>query len=147
MTMKHTSATRGHWIIALGAIVVVGSTFLQWWQSGNGDGLPPLSGNGISDGRSFLMFLLCVATLLLVTLPFASERPISIDHPLVYLGLFTVTVAAYVWRIVEFVTHQPLPLLPWPPQRGIGFWFAAIGLAAFSRGVFEVFEERRRRLY
>ena len=145
--MHHTSATRGHWIIALGAIVVVGSTFLQWWQSGEGYGIPQLSGNGISDGRSFLMFLLGVVTLLLVTLPFASERPISIDHPLTYLGLFVATVGAYIWRVIELVTHQPQPLVPWPPQRGLGFWLAALGLALFSRGVFEVYEERRRRLY
>jgi hypothetical protein len=145
--MHHTSATRGHWIIALGAVVVVGSTFLQWWQSGNGDGIVELKGIGISDGRTFLMFLACVATLLLVTLPFASERPVSVDHPLTYLGLFVAAVATYVWRVFELVTHQPQSLLPWPPQRGVGFWLAALGLALFSRGVFEVFEERRRRLY
>jgi hypothetical protein len=146
--MNYTSATRGHWIVALGSIVVVGSTFLQWWQVGGGPGeLAQTSGMGISDGRTFLMFLIGVATLLLVTLPFASERPISIDHPLVYLGLFVAALATYVWRAVELVTHSPASLLPLPPQRGIGFWLAALGLAVLSRGVFEVYEERRRRLY
>lgn len=145
--MHHTSATRSHWIIALGAIVVVGSTFLQWWQSGDDPGLPELKGIGISDGPTFLMFLICVTTLLLVTLPFASERPISIDHPLTYLGLFVAAVASYVWRAVQLLTNQPQSLLPWPPTRGIGFWLAAAGLALLARGVFEVFEERRRRLY
>jgi hypothetical protein len=146
--MNYTSATRGHWIVALGAIVVVGSTFLQWWQIGGGpDELAQNSGMGISDGRTFLMFLIAVATLLLVTLPFASERPISIDHPLTYLGMFLAAVASYLWRAAQLITNQPQSLLPWPPQRGIGFWLAAAGLALLSRGVFEVFEERRRRLY
>jgi hypothetical protein len=146
--MNHTTATRGHWIVALGAIVVVGSTFLQWWQIGGGPlELPQTSGMGISDGRTFLMFLIGVITLLLVTLPFASDGPVSIDHPLTYLGLFLAALATYIWRAVELVTHSPASLLPVPPQRGFGFWLAAIGLAILSRGVFEVYEERRRRLY
>ncbi|HEX7491611.1 MAG TPA: hypothetical protein VF337_07885 [Candidatus Limnocylindrales bacterium] len=146
--MNYTSATRGHWIVALGSIVVVGSTFLQWWQVGGGPGeLPQSSGMGISDGRTFLMFLIGVITLLLVTLPFASERPISIDHPITYLALFVATLATYIWRAAEMVTHSPASILPLPPQRGIGFWIAAFGLALLSRGVFEVYEERRRRLY
>jgi len=143
--MHHTSSTRGHWVVALGAIIVVGSTFLQWWQIGGGvNELPQQSAMGISDGRTLLMFWAAVATLLLVTLPFASERPISVDHPLVYLGLFGVTFASFVWRVVDLAQRS---IVPWPPQRGLGVWLAAVGLALFSRGVFEVFEERRRRLY
>jgi hypothetical protein len=154
--VHHTSASRGHWIVAIGAIVILGATFLQWWQIGGGPGeLSKTTGVGISDGRVFMMFLTSVATLLLVTLPFASEKPIAIDHPLVYLGLFGLLVAGYVWRLTSLagIHFSPWPtlgqnsLLPWPPQLGIGFWLAAAGLVVFSRGVFEVFEEYRRRLY
>ena len=42
-----------------------------------------------------------VASLLLVTLPFASEKPVAIDHPLSYLGLFAVLLAGYVWNLVS----------------------------------------------
>jgi hypothetical protein len=144
--MHHTSATRGHWLVAIGAVVIVGATMLQWWQIGGGVGeLPANGGSGISDGRVFMMmFVPAVASLFLVTLPFASEKPIAIDHPLVYLALFVAIFGGYLWRLISLA--QGL-LLPWPPQRGVGFWLAAVGLVVLARGVFEVFEERSRRLY
>jgi hypothetical protein len=153
--MNYTSATRGHWLVAIGAIVIVGSTMLQWWQIGGGAGeLPQSSGIGIADGRVFLMFLLSVGSLLLVTLPFASEKPIAIDHPVAYLVIFATIVIGYFWRIISLAQVQLKPwpvvqtsLMPWPPQRGVGLWLAAVGIVVFARGVFEVFEERRRRLY
>ena len=143
--MHNATPMRGRWILAIGAIVLVGSSLLPWWQIGGGVGeLSTQSGVGISDGRTFLMFLVAVACLLLVTLPFASEKPIPIDHPVVYLGLLALAILAYVWRVV--LLAQQL-LVPWPPTRGWGFWLAAVGLILLARGVFEVFEERRRRLY
>ena len=143
--MNHISATRGHWIVAIGAIVVVGATFMQWWQIGGGAGeLSRTTGLGISDGRVFLMFLASVASLFLVTLPFASEKPIPIDHPLAYFALLGAVVVGYAWRTYSLIQSQ---LVPWPPQLGIGFWLSAVGIVLYARGVFEVFEERRRRLY
>ena len=91
-----------------------------------------------------MRFLVAVGSLLLVTLPFASEKPIPIDHPVVYLALLAVATGAYIWRLVLLVQ---LLLVPWPPTRGWGLWLAAVGLLLYARGVFEVFEERRRRLY
>jgi len=143
--MHYATAMRGRWVVAIGAIVIVGSSLLPWWQIGGGVGeLSTQSGVGISDGRTFLMFLVAVACLLLVTLPFASEKPIPIDHPVVYLGLLALAIFAYVWRVILLAQ---LLLVPWPPQRGVGFWLAAVGLILLARGVFEVFEERRQRLY
>jgi hypothetical protein len=144
--MHHTSATRGHWLVAIGAIVIVGATMLQWWQIGGGVGELAARGDiGIADGRVFLMmFVPSVVSLFLVTLPFASEKPVAIDHPLSYLALFAAIFAGYLWRLIDLA--QSL-LVPWPPQRGVGFWLAAVGLVLFSRGVFEVFEERSRRMY
>jgi hypothetical protein len=70
---------------------------LQWWQIGGGPGeLPLRSGVGISDGRVLLIFIAAVVSLLLVTLPFASERPIPIDHPLAYTILLVVMLIGYV---------------------------------------------------
>jgi hypothetical protein len=143
--MNRSYGTRGHWLIAIGAILIAGATMLQWWQIGGGPGeLAATKGVGIADGRVFLMFLASIAALLLVTLPFASEKKIPIDHPLSYLILFVVILIGYVWRLFTLAQAQ---LLPWPPQQGIGAWLAAIGLVLFSRGIFEVFEEGRRRLY
>jgi hypothetical protein len=151
--MHHTSATRGHWLVAIGAIVIVGSTMLQWWQIGGGTGeLPRTTGMGISDGRVFLMFLASMASLFLITLPFASEKPVAIDHPLAYLALLVALLIGYLLRLVSLVGLQLSPFswdtgLIWPPQRGPGFWLAGVGLVVFARGMFEVFEERRKRLY
>jgi len=143
--MHNVTPMRGRWIVTIGAIVLVGSSMLPWWQIGGGVGeLSTQSGVGISDGRVFLMFIVAVASLLLVTLPFASEKPIPIDHPVVYLALLAVATGAYVWRLVLLVQ---ILLVPWPPTRGWGLWLAAVGLLLYARGVFEVFEERRRRLY
>jgi len=138
-----SSAARGRWIVAIGTIVLVGSSLLQWWQVGGGPGeLSVRSDIGISDGRVFLMFLAAIACLLLVTLPFASKKPVSIDHPVTYLGLFGVAVLGYALRVADLAQQR---LVPWPPMLGVGFWLAAVGLALLGRGVFEVFKERRRR--
>ncbi len=143
--MHYVSPTRGRWLVAIGSIVIAGSTLLQWWSIGGGyQEMSRVGEVGISDGPVFLMFLMAMASLLLVTLPFASEKPIPIDHPVVYLGLLAVAAFAYALRLVSLVQQL---LVPWPPMRGVGFWLAAVGLVLLARGAYEVFEERRRRLY
>jgi hypothetical protein len=144
--MNRSSTTRGHWLIVIGAILIGGATMLQWWQIGGGPGeLAATTDIGIHDFRVFFgMFGPSVATLLLVTLPFASEKPIAIDHPLAYLALFLAIAIGYAWYLFYLVQRQ---LLPWPPQRGIGPYLAAFGMVLFARGIFEVYEEGRRRLY
>jgi hypothetical protein len=144
--MYHTSASRGRWIVAIGAILVVGSCFLQWWEIGGESGLPRQSsiGFGSMTGGVFPMFLAAVATLLLITLPFASEKPVAIDHPLSYLLLLLVIVVSYGLCVAVLAQKG---LVPFPPQIGPGFWLAAVGILVMVRGAFELFEERRRRLY
>ena len=70
-----------------------------------------------------------------------TQKPILTFWRVVF---FAIMLAGYVWYLEERIQKQ---LLAWPPQLGLGFWFAAIGLVLFARGVFEVYEERRRRLY
>ena len=145
--MHHTSASRGRWILTLGAVLIVGSCFLQWWQIGGGAGqLDRASAVGFSSttGAVYPMFLAAVASLLLITLPFASEKPVAIDHPLVYLVLFGVELTCYIFTVVIMAQQS---LIPIPPQLGFGFWLAAFGILVVARGVFEFFEEHRRRLY
>jgi hypothetical protein len=87
--MHSSSPSRGRWILAIGAVIMAGSCFLQWWQiGGNGPNeLSQVSANGFNQmtGSVYLMFLAAIASLFLVTLPFASEKPVGIDHPLSYL--------------------------------------------------------------
>lgn len=134
-----STGSRARWIVAVAAVVIAASTLLQWWQIGGGVAeLSQRSGVGISDGRVFLMFLACVGALLLMTLPFASEKPIAIDHPAAYLTLFIIAVIGFVLRFISLAQDD---VIPFPPQQGIGFWLAAAGLVLLARGVFELFQE------
>ncbi|MGD0861374.1 MAG: hypothetical protein ABSA21_01260 [Candidatus Limnocylindrales bacterium] len=147
--MHHSPIQRGRWIVTVGAMILVVACMLQWWQLGGGPGeLAARSDIGVTDGWGFLLFLAAVATLLLITLPYAAESPIAIDKPISYLVLLCVALAAYVLRIVAMLqaglllyTGQTPPI---QPLRGPGFWLAALGLIVFARGVFELWEARRR---
>jgi len=44
----------------------------------------------------------------------------------------------------EKVVALHRPDAPIQPLRGLGFWFAAVGLIIFARGVFEFWDARRR---
>ncbi|HEX7496841.1 MAG TPA: phospholipid carrier-dependent glycosyltransferase, partial [Candidatus Limnocylindrales bacterium] len=133
-------AAQGRRIVSIGAIAVVASSLLQWWQIGGGPGeLPLRAGAGISDGPVFLMFLAATASLLLIAFRLASERPVPIDHPYAYLGLLAVALLGYVVRLAGLAGQG---LAPWPPPRGAGVWLAAAGLALLAVGVLKLFRER-----
>ncbi len=146
--MNSSSPGRGRWILAAGAVIMAGSCFLQWWQiGGSGAGeLPQVGANGFNQmtGSAYVMFLAAVASLFLVVLPFASERPLGIDHPLAYLVLLLVGLVGYIGAVANLATRS---LVPVPPQNGLGFWIAIAGLVLYARGIFEMHEERQSRLY
>jgi predicted membrane-bound dolichyl-phosphate-mannose-protein mannosyltransferase len=140
--MKVIAVTRGRGLVSAGAIVLVVSTLLQWWQVGGGAGeLPLRSDVGISDGRVFLMFLAAIGSLLVVTLPIAARKPVAVDHPATYFGLLMVAVLGYAIRVADLAGQH---LLPWPPERGVGVWVAALGLAVVATGVVGVWMGYRR---
>ena len=147
--MDNSPVQRGRWVVTVGAVMILGASVLQWWRLGGGPGeLSAQSDIGISDGFGFLLFLTAVATLLLISLPYAAEAPIAIDRPISYVLLLTVASLAYCARIVSML-QQGLLLYtgqtpPIQPLRGPGFWLAAVGLIVFARGVFELWEARRR---
>ena len=68
----------------------------------------------------------------------------GIDHPLSYLLLLGIVAVCYLACVVVMAQKG---LVPFPPQIGPGFWVAAAGILVMARGVFEFFEEFRRRLY
>jgi hypothetical protein len=145
--MNNVPSSRGRWIFVIGAIFVVGSCFLQWWEIGGGKyDLPRVAGSGFSPetGPVFPMFVAGIAALFLATLPFASETSIGIDHPVAYLSLWATMLLFFIWTATRLAQQS---MLPFPPQLGVGLWVAMAGLAIQVRGVFELFEERRRRLY
>jgi hypothetical protein len=153
--MNRSPIQGGRWIVTVGAMVIVVSCLLQWWQLGGGPGeLSANTGNafartgGWADGFGFLLFLAAVATLLLITLPYAAEGPVAIDRPISFVLLLGVAFVAYCLRAISMLeeglllyTGQTPPI---QPLRGPGFWIAAVGLMIFARGVFELWEARRR---
>jgi hypothetical protein len=139
--MNSSTAGRGRLVVVLGAIILIGACFLQWWQQGGGPGeLPQRADIGIFSGPVPLIFLAAMASLFLITLPMASEATVGIDHPLSYVLLLVVAAIGFVLELVYLIQHEVLPI---PPLRGPGFWVAAVGLLIFARGVFEIVDSRR----
>ena len=144
--MNRNPVQRSRLIITLGAVVILVSCFLQWWRLGGGEGeLPITTGVGIAD-KGLVLFAAAVLTLLLITLPYAVEAPVSIDRPLSFALLLAMAVIAFAWRSFDMLqtglilyTGQTPPI---QPLRGPGYWVAAAGLVIFARGVFELWEAR-----
>jgi hypothetical protein len=143
-TLQH-----GRWIVAVGAVMLVVASFMQWWLLGGGENeLPAQAGIGIEDPAGLLLFLAALATLLLITLPYAAEGPVAVDQPISYVLLFAVAFFAYCVR--TFTMYQGGLLFysgqtpPVQPLRGPGYWLAAVALIIFARGVFEMWEARKR---
>jgi outer membrane protein assembly factor BamB len=126
--------------VALGSIVLIGSTLLPWWRVGGEPGELTARGDiGISDARGLLIFLAAVACLLLATVRWATNRPIPIDRPVVYLGLFATATGAWALRVADLSGQG---LVGWPPDPGFGLWFAVAGLAVLAGGVLWLFRVR-----
>ena len=147
--MNRSPIQRGRWVVTVGALVIIASSFVQWRQLGGGPGELPAQGDvGISNGFGFVLFLAAVATLLLIALPYAAEAPIAIDRPISYLLLLGVAFVAYALRTVAMLQDNLILYVgqtpPIQPLRGPGYWVAAAGLIVFARGVFELWEARRR---
>ena len=138
---------RGRTLAALAAVAVVLGCVLPWWQVGGTPGIPIESGNGL-DGSGIVVFLVGVATLALVTLPYAAgDRPVGLDRWLWYAILAVIGWIALAWRVVEltfigaFQFHEPAQVL----TNGPGVWLAGVGLAVLSRAVYEMAAEPVRR--
>ena len=145
----NNSLQHGRWIVSVGAVMLVVASFMQWWLLGGGKGeLPAQSGIGIENGAGFLLFVAALATLLLIALPYAAEGPLAIDQPITYVVLLAVACLAYFVR--SFTMYQGGLLMytgqtpPVQPLRGPGYWLAAVALIVFARGVFELWEARKR---
>lgn len=137
---------RGRTLAALAALLLVLGCVLPWWQVGGTPGITMRSGNGL-DGSAIVAFLVGVATLALVTLPYAAgDRPVGLDR---WLSFAILAVAGWIglaWRVVDlaiigaFQFHEPAQVL----THGPGVWLAGIGLVVLSRAVYEMAAEPNR---
>ena len=146
MTMHRRPVGRSRRLAAIGALVALGGCFLPWWTVGGDGGLPQLSGTAF-EGTGILVFAAAIATLALVTLPYASERPVAADRWLAYALFAGVGWIGFAYRIVElgslkaFSFAAPADLVTRIP----GLWLAGIGLAILARATYEMIQEPRLR--
>jgi hypothetical protein len=125
---------RGRRLAALAAVVIVIGCLLPWWQVGGGSGLPATSGNAFFGGGILVLFA-ALGTIALVTLPYASDRPVAIDRTLAYVVLVAIGWIGLILRVLELA---PVNIQAIFPDRGPGLWIAALGLVILSRAAYEM---------
>ncbi|HEU4919719.1 MAG TPA: hypothetical protein VFT20_08260 [Candidatus Limnocylindrales bacterium] len=128
---------RGRMLAAIAAIVILVGCFLPWWQVGGGDSLPAISENAFS-GSGIVVVLAALGTIALVTLPYATDRPVGVDRALSYLFLVALGWIGLVIRLVGLASVNTGAILP---DRAPGIWLAALGLVLLSRAVYEIARE------
>jgi hypothetical protein len=143
MTMHRRPLGRGRSLAALAAPLIVIGCVLPWWQVGGTPGITAESGNGLA-GSGILVFLVGIATLALVALPYAAgDRPLGLDRWLSYAILAVAGWIGFAWRVIElaligaFQFSTPVQVL----TNGPGLWLAAIGLVILARAAFVMTRE------
>jgi hypothetical protein len=146
MTMHRRPIGRSRRLAALGSIVTLAGCFLPWWTVGGGDGLPVLSGNAF-ESFGIVVFGAAIATLALLTLPYATERPVAIDRWASYAVIAGAGTVAFAYRIFDLATTgafrfaEPADAVTRMP----GLWLAGIGLSLLARAAYEMLDEPRLR--
>ena len=127
----------GRWIAAASAVVILIGCVLPWYTAGGQvGGLPPVTGNAF-EASGILVFLVALATLALVTLPYAAgDRPVGMDRWPPYLIL---------------LAHRPVGASACGPStwratsagsgrtRSPGLWLVGAGAArGLARATFEI---------
>lgn len=134
---------RGRTLAALGGGLMVIGCVLPWWLVGGTPGIITESGNGLA-GSAILVFLVGIATMALVALPYAAgDRPVGIDRWLSFALLAAAGWIGLVWRVVELASIDAFQFRS-PDQivtHGPGLWIAAIGLAMLSRACWTMSRE------
>jgi hypothetical protein len=143
MTMHRRPLGQGRTLAAVSGVIIVAGSFLPWFRLGGTDGLPLVSGNAF-EGSGILVFLVGVATLALVALPYAvGDRPTAIDRPLAYGILAVVGWIGFGWRVFDlfmqgaFSFTEPIQVF----TNGPGLWLCGLGLALLSRAVYQMTRE------
>jgi hypothetical protein len=146
MTMHRRPLGRPRILAVVSAILMIVGSILPWWTSGGRDALPAISGNAF-EGSGILVFVVALAVVALVSLPYAAgDRPVAADRWLSYLLLLGVGWIGLAARAVDlaipgaFAFREPADVV----TRGPGILIVVLGLALLSSAVFEMAGERRR---
>ena len=146
MTMQRRTLGRGRALATLAGIVLFVACIPRWWLVA-GEGLPAIEGNAF-DGAGIVVFVVAIATLFLVALPYAAgDRPVALDRLLSFAALAIAGWLGFAIRIVDlaskdaFVFREPAEVV----TNGPGLWLAGIGLVILTRAAYEIAQEPRYR--
>ncbi len=149
MSMHRRPVGQPRILAAVGALVALVGCILPWWTAGGGPdaALPAVGGNAF-DSTGILVFAAAIATLALVTLPYASERPVSADRWQSYGLIAAIGWIGFLYRMLDlvlanefFTFTQPIEVLTRIP----GLWLAGIGLVILARAAYDMSHETRLR--
>jgi hypothetical protein len=147
MTMHRRPLGRGRTLAIVAGILTVAGCALQWWQVGGTPGIPQSSENGL-PGSGIVVFMVGIAVLALVALPYAAgDRPVSLDRWLSFGILAAAGWIGFAWKIIDlawksaYQFSEPADIF----THGPGIWVAGLGLVVLSRAVIEMAAEPARR--
>jgi hypothetical protein len=133
----------GRTLAAVAGVLIIVGCVLPWWRVGGSSGIPAADGNAF-EGSGIIVFLVGVATLALVALPYAvGDRPTGFDRPMSYALLAVVGWLGLGWRVFDlllsgaFTFSEPVQIF----TNGPGLWIAGLGLAVLSRAVYRMTRE------
>ena len=127
MSLHRRPVGRGRLLAGLSAIVLIIACVPAWWTAGSAsEGLPQISGNAF-DGPSIAVFLVSLATLALITLPYASDRPVGFDRWWAYAALAIIGWVGLGLRVIDLALTPGGPGTM-TPDRAPGLWLAVLGL-------------------
>jgi hypothetical protein len=140
--MHRRPVRRSRRLAAIGALVALAGCFLPWWTKGGSIGLPVLSGTAF-ESMGIVVFAAAIATLALVTLPYATERPVHVDRWTSYALIVGAAWLAFAYRLFDlassnaFTFAEPADIVVRIP----GLWLVGIGLGIISRATYEMLQE------
>ena len=144
--MHRRPVGRARLLAVLSAAILTVGCVLPWWTRGGLDSIPAISGNAF-EGSGILVFIVAMAILALVTLPYAAgDKPVGVDSWLSYLVLVIVAWLGLAVRVADlglqgaFVFREAAELI----TRGPGLIVVIVGLIILSEAVFEMARERGR---
>lgn len=141
MSMHRRSLGRGRWVAGIASIALLVGCVLPWYTAGGGTGIPAISGNAF-EGPGIVCFLVALATLALIALPYAAgDVPVSIDRWQSYAVLAAVGLAAFGVRVLQLVTSPAGPG-SLTPDRALGLWISGLSLVALAWAAFDLFTVR-----
>jgi hypothetical protein len=141
MSLHRRSLGRGRWVATVAAILIVVGCALPWFRAGGAEGIPALEGNGFF-GPGILAFLAALATLALVTLPYAmGDRPVAVDRWWVYAALAGIAALGLLLRAVGIALDSG-GFGTMLPDRAPGVWLAAAGVVGLAFATAELYGAR-----